>query len=304
MDRWLIISLLCLIAPSFTALAQPAEKKALPVHVLVVIAHPDDESTLSVTLYKIAKEQGGIVDLFVITNGEAGFKYSTLAETYYGVQLTDEKTGRSRLPDIRKKELKNAGRILGVTNYYFCDQRDDKYCLDEKSSMDSCWATANIHAKLVTLLSHHHYDFLFCLLPDAAEHGAHKAATILALRAVASLPAEKRPCILGVRTRNKTDSSRQFNGYSNYEETKPIENEALFKVDRTTGFSYQNKINYKVIANWEIAEHKSQGATQMTMNDGDLEEFWYFRQNGKEGVEKCAALFRSLEMPPYISKGY
>lgn len=295
--------LFCVVARSFTAMAQPA-KKIAPVRVLVVIAHPDDESVLSVTLYKIAKEQGGVVDLFVITNGEAGFKYSTLAEAYYGVKLTDEKTGRSRLPEIRKKELKNAGKILGISNYYFCDQRDEKYCLDEKQSMDSCWHTADINAKLRSLLSHNQYDFLFCLLPDAAEHGAHKAATILALRAVASLPAAKRPCVMGVRTRNKADSLQQFSGYSNYEETRTIEERALFKVDRTTGFSYHNKVNYKVIANWEIAEHKSQGATQMTMNDGDLEEFWYFRQNGNEGVEKCNALFRLLEMPPYMSKVY
>ena len=61
--------------------AYPQEKTS--PRVLVVIAHPDDESILAVTLYKITREHGGVVDLFVITNGEAGFRYSTLAETYY-----------------------------------------------------------------------------------------------------------------------------------------------------------------------------------------------------------------------------
>src|SRR5476651_1102 len=96
-------------------------------HVLVVMAHPDDESTFSVTLYKIVKEQHGTVDLFVITNGEAGFKYCTLAEQYYGVDLTDEKAGRKNLPRIRKKELANAGKILGVSQYFFQDQPDAHY---------------------------------------------------------------------------------------------------------------------------------------------------------------------------------
>jgi len=95
------------------------QQKDVGPRVLVVMAHPDDESILSVTLYKIAKEQHGTVDLFVITNGEAGYKYSLLAEQYYGVPLTVEKVGRALLPDIRKKELKDAGRILGVSKYYF-----------------------------------------------------------------------------------------------------------------------------------------------------------------------------------------
>ena len=51
----------------------------------------------------------GSVDLALITNGEGGYKYSTLAEDIYGLELTDEEVGRKYLPDIRKKELE-AGR--------------------------------------------------------------------------------------------------------------------------------------------------------------------------------------------------
>ena len=66
----------------------------------------------------------------------------------------------------------------------------------------------------------------------------------------------------------------------------------------------RNRVNYKVIANWEIAEHKSQGFTQMTMNDGDLEKFWYFKLNGQAGIDKCRKLFELLKQVPYISKAY
>src|SRR6185436_18919893 len=79
--------------------------------VLVVIAHPDDENACAATLYKITHELKGHADVVVITNGEGGYKYSTLAEAYYQLPLTDEKTGRKFLPEIRMKEMKNAGRI-------------------------------------------------------------------------------------------------------------------------------------------------------------------------------------------------
>ena len=288
----LILTVLCATAPARLT----AQK---PPHVLVVIAHPDDESILAVTLYKIAKEHNGIVDLFVITNGEAGFRYSTLAESYYHCKLTDEKDARQRLPAIRRQELTRAGYILGISHYFFANQRDDKYCTNEQEPLDSCWDLPSTRSKLNKVLKEGAYDFVFCLLPDSAEHGAHKAATLLALDQVAKLPARQRPVILGVRTRNQTDSEFLFRGYSHYTSTRTITDTAIFTVDRTATFSFNNKLNYKVIANWEIAEHKSQGATQMTMNQGDLEQFWYFTQENANGIQRARHLIHTLQITPY-----
>ena len=273
-------------------------------HVLVVIAHPDDESILSVTLYKIVKEQHGTADLFVITNGEAGYKYSTLAEKYYGVPLTDEQAGRSHLPRIRKQELKNAGHILGISHYYFEDQPDAHYGLNEKGPLDTNWNVPLIKSRLSHALEKKHYDFIFCLLPESATHGAHKAATLLTLDVIKGLPEKERPIVLGTTTRNKTDPPFNFSQYLDYKQTTTISSEPSFSVDRTASFSYKDRVNYKVIANWELAEHKSQGATQMTMNDGDLEEFWYFSMNGQSGLNRCSALFNALKQTPYIAKVY
>ena len=87
--------------------------------VLVVVAHPDDETAAAATIYKITHELNGMVDQCVITNGEGGYKYSTLAESYYGLELTDEAVGRANLPRIRKQELMNAGKIIGTHNIFF-----------------------------------------------------------------------------------------------------------------------------------------------------------------------------------------
>jgi hypothetical protein len=192
-----------------------------------------------------------------------------------------------------------AGAILGVSHYFFANQRDDKYCTDEREPLDSCWNLSEVRAKLGQALRAGHYDYVFCLLPDVAEHGAHKAASLLALQEVSRLPAGRRPVILGVHTRNKTDSALRFGGYSDYALTRTVADSALFFVDRTARFSYNHRLNYKVIANWEIAEHKSQGATQMTMNEGDVEEFWYFRQDDLHGIEKTRQLFAALHVTPY-----
>ncbi|WP_259068072.1 PIG-L family deacetylase [Mucilaginibacter sp. X4EP1] len=288
----------------FTILKVSAQNTIAGPRVLVVVAHPDDESVFSVTLYKIAKEHHGTVDLFVITDGEAGYKYCTLAEGYYHVDLTDKKAGTDNLPRIRKKELKNAGNIIGVSNYYFEDQRDAHYGLDEKEPLDTSWNIPLIKKNLNHILLTKHYDFVLCLLPDSATHGEHKAATLLSLDVIAGLPADKRPVILAAATRNKNEQTTRFSGYKNYNRTRTLVDTPLFNVDRTTCFGYKNKINYKIIANWELAEHKTQGFTQMTMNDGDLEEFWYFKLNDKTGIEKCAALFNSLKYTPYLSKTY
>src|ERR1700754_5200861 len=105
--RYTIYSLIILL----TAFSQAVSAQT-PPSALVVIAHPDDESMLSVTLYKLAKEYQGKVDLFVITNGEAGYHYSALAEQYYGCKLTNAIDARKHFPAIRKKELHEAGNIL------------------------------------------------------------------------------------------------------------------------------------------------------------------------------------------------
>jgi LmbE family N-acetylglucosaminyl deacetylase len=283
------------------AIARPAGHEN---RVLVVIAHPDDESTIAVTLYKIAKEQHGIVDLFVITNGEGGYKYATLAESYYGLPLTDAKTGRENLPRIRKKELMNAGHILGVNEYYFLDQSDAHFTEDEKEPLDTSWDVPVIKNRLNQVLQHNKYDFVFCLLPEIPTHGAHKAATLLALDAVAALPAAKRPVILGATLHSKSDPAISFHRYGSYPITQTTSDSCFFCLDRTTRFSYKDRMNYKVIANWEIAEHKSQGVTQMTMNEGDLEQFWYFSLNGNSGLEKTRILFDELSKVPYVTHVY
>ena len=278
------------ILAALPALAQKAPSA------LVVIAHPDDEGAFSATLYKIANELHGTVDIFVITNGEAGYKYSTLAEPLYHLKLTDEKIGRQHLPAIRRQELLNAGKILGIRKIFFANEKDAYYGQNEREPLDTSWNVKRVNAKLDSVLAHHAYDFIFCLPPNEQTHGGHKAATILGLRAVERMPAAKRPVALTGFVTSKSDTVvRKVQGLKGYPETDVISDTALFKVNMKPGIGYQGKLNYNIVKNWEIAEHKSQGTMQLFMSrNSDFEVFWYFKINGPEHIERARKLFEQL----------
>lgn len=273
--------------------------------ILVVTAHPDDETAMAATIYKVTHELNGMVDQCVITNGEGGYKYSTLSEAYYNLELTDEKIGRENLPRIRKQELINAGKIIGTNNIFFLDQKDAHYGLDEHEPLDTTWNVNWVNTRLKEIMTNTRYDFVFCLLPVPETHAHHKAATMLALRAVQSLPQNQRPIVLGCTGSNLKDTtSISFEQLKNYSETKVEEKSASYFFDKTVPFGFKNKLTYKIIVNWEIAEHKSQGTMQLAMNGGDLENYWYFAINPVEGKEKCKAFFESLKKIPYKQKEY
>jgi len=272
---------------------------------LVVTAHPDDETGMAAVIYKITHDLKGTVDQCVITNGEAGYKYSTLGNDYYGLDLTDPEVGRANLPRIRKQELINAGKIIGMNNIFFLDQKDAHYGLDEHEPLDTSWNVSWVSARLKDILTKTKYDYVFCLLPTPETHGGHKAATLLALRAVKDLPETQRPIILGVSGSTKTDTTIQhFTQLKAYTETKIDGDTALYKFDMSVGFGFKAILNYKIIVNWEIAEHKSQGTMQLYMNHGDYEDFWYFAINNPAGKAKCAALFEQLKKIPYQTRTY
>jgi len=275
--------------------------------VLIVNAHPDDEMGCAATVYKLTHDLHGKVDIALITNGEGGYKYSTLAEAFYGLELTDEKVGREYLPTIRKHELMNAGKILGIRSYFFFDQKDHRYTVNPHEALDSIWDIELIQRRLRDILINGKYDYIFCLLPVDSTHGHHKGATIMALTAVQALgSAIKHPVVLGVENPRRSDSTgARFVVLHDYPITEVNMQAPIFKFDRTVKFGYRNVLNYKIIVNWEIAEHKSQGAVQMIGPDeGDIEEFHFFKINDPGMIGPTADLFKKLAVIHYVAKTY
>ena len=267
--------------------------------ILIVTAHPDDETAFAATIYKVTHDLNGFADILLVTNGEGGYKYSTLAEDIYGKELTDEQSGRTALPTIRKKELMAGGEYIGLRDYFFMDQQDTGYTLDADSVLNSVWDTSIVIRKIKELHGKNNYDYVFTLLPVQGTHGHHKAASILALRAVESIASVVRPTIVGCSV---TDSTKlipdSFLSLPGYPETTMNSQLPISNFNRLTPFGFQQKLNYQVIVNWLIAEHKSQGAMQLAMGKGQFEQFWDYAINGKEGKEKIVKLAELLRNAP------
>jgi LmbE family N-acetylglucosaminyl deacetylase len=274
--------------------ASPAagEATAAP-RVLLVTAHPDDEAVFAGAAYKIAHSLRGSVDLAVVTNGEGGFRYAALAESIHGLELTREAIGRAHLPRIRKAELMAAGALLGVREFFFLDQPDGGYTERARAVLEEQWDAAAVRGRLRQILLRGGYDFVFVLLPTASTHGAHQASALLLLEAVESLPAGERPAVLGSTDHRRGDPRPEFGGRPEFPATR-VRAGAPLEFDRRQKFGYLARLDYRIVVNWVIAEHKSQGLMQTLVNDADAELFFVFALNDGRGAEAAAALFARL----------
>lgn len=266
--------------------------------VLIVVAHPDDETCFAATTYRIAKELGGTVDQLVITNGEGGYRYSLLGAKYYGIDLTNEAVGRKYLPDIRKQELLNTAKVLGIGNHFFLDEPDPGYTQDVHEAF-AAWDHVVVKQQIQDVLARGHYDFVFTLLPTAGTHGHHKAATIFAINMVTQIPEASRPVVLGCTdTKSSQPEPAPFAGLDRYPETKPLSGAPVFRFDREVKFGFRDSLDYQIVVNWAIAEHKSQGLLETGFNRVRYENFYVYQPDGAAGVAKTKALFEQLTPKP------
>ncbi len=284
------------------ALAQPA---ADAPRVLVVTAHPDDETLMAATIYKITHALGGAVDLALVTDGSGGFHYAMIGEAYYGVPLHDEEDARQNLAPVRKAELREAARILGIGELFFLDAFDHEYTTDVDTVLQHVWDADAVRDSLGAIMARGRYDFVLTLLPTEGTHGHHKAATILALEAASAFPAAERPVVLGADFADAEDLPSPetppyaFAGLDGFPATRVDSAAPVFRFDRTRPMEEDGVVNYKLIVNWALAAHKSQGDLASYFNRGDYEYYWFFDVNDPERRDDAAALFERLGRDPW-----
>ena len=279
-----------LVMAGAALLPHVAKAQAAPAKLLIVVAHPDDEYAFAATTYRLVRESGWIADQVIVTDGESGYRYAALAETYYGEALTKDGEGRAHLASIRKEEVQRAGKILGIRHHYFLDQKDLGFDTDASSAHTGNWDRDSIRSFLAGLLARERYDAIFTLLPTPETHGHHRAATVLALEAVSNLPADERPLIFGVDTRSKSDAELTFAELPGQSLTRTVDPAPVVTFDRASSFGYRNALNYRIVVNWVIAEHKSQGLFQNDYSREEFEEFWLFAVSGKDSIGRLPRL--------------
>ena len=285
--------------------ARPQPNFPLNVKALVVIAHPDDEGMVASTVYSMTQRLNAEVDLLVITNGENSFKSTALAEKYYGIDLQNEDVRRKKLPQIRKDELRSAARVIGVNELFFLDEKDVKYTRDAQEVLNEHWDIYRIKKELTRVLHQKNYDFVFTMLPLPNSHGQQKVATLLTLDVTAQMPLDQRPMVLGFWSFSKHSIQNvSYTQLSRFFLTRSAKTSPAYIFDKTQRIVPHQKANYKVITNWLIAEHKSQGNLQLNVNKGDYECFWSFSTNDPKDVPKGNKLFEALNPHnPDLAKG-
>jgi len=264
--------------------------------VLVVTAHPDDETGFSVTMFKITHEMKGTVDMAVMTDGGGGFADSQLGALYYGLNLTDSIVARTHLPMLRKQEILNAGKIMGVRNIYFMEQPDDWYTTDPKPYISGKnWDIPYVERRMDRLLADRDYDFVITMLPHAGQHGHHKTSVLMALRAIQRFKGPHKPIVIAGSPMNATSKPMEFSMLEGYPETKIKGDAPTFTLNRAFRFKENDKVSYKIVADWVISEYKSQGAIQENgIHKTDLEVYRYYDLNDSRGISKVQKLFDDL----------
>jgi LmbE family N-acetylglucosaminyl deacetylase len=290
--------LVCSGSAAFTG--APSAAAGDSVRVLIVVAHPDDDAMFAGTVYKLTHLLNGEVDLALVTDGSGGFRYAQLAEPVYGLRLTDETVARQYLPAIRKRELMAGGAIVGIRNYFFLDEYDHAYTENVDTVLTHVWDAGRVRSRLRRIMRERGYDFVFVHLPIEAFHGHHKAATILALEAAAQLDGDARPVVLGAFVGARGDAALlDFRGLPDYPITRIAAGMPPFVFDLTEPIDPAGRLDYRIVVNWLIAEHKSQGTMQLLMGrDGaELERYWYFAANPADGAARAERLFARLAEP-------
>lgn len=264
--------------------------------VLVVTAHPDDETGFSVTMFKITHELKGTVDMAVMTDGGGGFADSQLGAMYFGLNLTDSVVARTHLPMIRKQEIINAGKIMGVRNIYFMEQPDDWYTTDITPYISGKnWDIPYVERRMDKLLAERDYDFVITMLPHPGQHGHHKTSVMMALRAVQRFKGAKKPIIIAGSPMREGTKPTEFSMLEGYPETKIKPDAPKFTLNRAYRFAENDKLSYKIVADWVIAEYKSQGAIQENgIHKTDMEIYHYYDINDVSGISKVNKLFDDL----------
>lgn len=277
------------IASSVPSLAErsPSERPK----VLAVVAHPDDEYAFAAFAYRLTHEAHGTVDQVIITNGEAGFRYSQLAESFYGLRLTDESVGRDRLPAIRRQETERAGRILGIRRHSFLQQRDARFTLDSREAFRGVWDTKYVTEFITTKLKQEQYDFVVIMLPTEHTHGHHQAAALITAEAIGRLAVDRRPVLIAAEA--SATEPPAFRARPDYPVLRSDQG-PQWRLNRHDPLPDQPSLNYNVIVNWVIAEHKSQGLFQTESGRHAFENFWLFETDTPNAAQKADDLFASL----------
>lgn len=142
-------------------------------HVLVIFPHPDDE----------AFGVSGTISLHIGNGTPVTYACLTLGEMGRNMGNPPFAT-RETLPKIRKEELEEAARVLGIQDLRMLGYRDKTVEFEDEEML------AN---RLGAIIGETNPSLVITFYPGYAVHPDHDATGAAVIRAVKDLPADKRP---------------------------------------------------------------------------------------------------------------
>jgi bacillithiol biosynthesis deacetylase BshB2 len=152
--------------------------------VLVVFPHPDDEAFSSAGLIRLYRNMGVPVTYACLTLGEMG---RNLGNPPFAT--------RESLPEIRRQELLNACKAMGIEDLRMMGLRDKTVEFEDDEKM----------VKLVhDLIDELNPSLVITFLPGYSVHPDHEATGRAVVEAVRRMPKDERPTVYGVGFANNT----------------------------------------------------------------------------------------------------
>ncbi|WP_026672733.1 bacillithiol biosynthesis deacetylase BshB2 [Alkalihalobacterium bogoriense] len=154
-------------------------------HVLVILPHPDDESFAAAGTILTHKKNGTPVTYFCLTLGEMGRNFGN-----------PPIATRETLPSIRKKELEEACRILGVDNLKLLGLHDKMVEFEDFDKLSK---------QLAGMIAEVNPSLIITFYPGLSIHPDHDACGEVVIKAVQQIPKDKRPVVHAVAITNNCE---------------------------------------------------------------------------------------------------
>jgi N-acetylglucosamine malate deacetylase 2 len=144
-------------------------------HILVVFPHPDDEAFGVSGTLALHAENGTPITYACLTLGEMG---RNMGKPPFA--------NRETLPLIRKKELEEACKIIGINDLRLLGFRDKTIEFEDEEMLAD---------RISAIISETNPSLIITFYPGYSVHPDHNACGAAVIRAVERLPLEKRPTV-------------------------------------------------------------------------------------------------------------
>ncbi|MFT4414057.1 bacillithiol biosynthesis deacetylase BshB2 [Fredinandcohnia humi] len=144
-------------------------------HILIVFPHPDDEAFGVSGLIGLNTKKGVPVTYACLTLGEMG---RNLGNPFFA--------NRETLPEVRKKELKEACKAMGIEDLRMLGYRDKTLEFEDPEL---------IADKIEEIIKEVNPSLVITFYPGHGVHPDHDATGEATIRAVARFPKEQRPTV-------------------------------------------------------------------------------------------------------------